>query len=407
MAPAVSKRLALITLWVLTGINLLNYLDRWVVAGVMPKLLESFQIQQAQGGLVTSAFLASYIVFSPLAGLLGDRVPRTWLIAGGVGIWSAATVASGLADSYHHLLIARAFIGIGEAGYATVAPSLISDLFERDRRGTMLSVFYAATPIGAALGFAVGGYMAIHHGWRQAFFLAGAPGLLLAGLSLLLQDPPRGQHDPVSDEKPLPPLEALRSLADNRAFLINTAGATCFNFATGGLASWMPTFFNQVHGETLDRAGMVFGGITVISGFLGTALGGWAGDQANQRRSGGYLWVSGLGLLVGSPLVAAAGLAQGVNAAYLLALVGMIFIFLNMGPLNAHLVGSVGPHLRATAVALNIASSHLFGDALSPPLIGWLSDERGMRFAVAANALPLLVGGLLLVLGARRDGPTQ
>ena len=164
----------------------------------------------------------------------------------------------------------------------------------------------------------------------------------------------------------------------------------------------MPSFFHRIHGVSMERADSVFGGVTVISGFLGTAVGGWAGDVAVKRHPGGYLWISGVGLLVGAPLVLLVAVAPQVDLAYALALVAMFFLFFNTGPINAELVNCVAPNLRSSAVALNVLCIHLLGDALSPPLIGTISEHFGIRAAVAMNAVPLVLGGLLLLIGSRK-----
>jgi MFS family permease len=396
-------------LGLLTLINLLNYLDRYVVAGVLSDLERDLKVSHSEAGLVQSAFLISYVAISPFAGYLGDRIPRKYLITAGVSIWSLATVASGLAPTYPLLLVARAFIGVGEAGYATVAPALISDLFTKDKRGKMLSVFYAALPIGVALGFAIGGQVAAHWGWRHAFFVAGAPGLGLALLSLVLHEPKRGAQDEGETVQQAVPLgETLRQLAGNKLFWLNNFGMTLLTFSLGGLAVWMPHFFETEHHLTEDKAGTIFGGITLVAGFLGTALGGWAGDVAVRRHAGGYFWISGVGLLIGAPFVVLVGLANDVNMAYLFSLIGILFVFFNTGPLNAALVNCVPAGLRSGAVAVNILCQHLLGDALSPPLIGALADVKGLKVAVAANAIPLVIGGVALVIGARQvtDAPT-
>lgn len=397
---------ALVGLGVLTLINLLNYLDRYVVAGILTELQSAFAIDAKHAGFVQSAFLISYVIASPFAGYLGDRVPRKLLVAIGVMVWSLATVASGLVNSYGHLLIARAFIGIGEAGYATVAPSLISDLFPRGWRGTMMSVFYAAIPIGSALGFMVGGAVASHYGWRHAFFVAGGPGVLLALIALVMREPARGATDEEKTDDAPPLAEGLRQLSRNGQFHFINAGYTLLTFAIGGLAVWMPTFFIKVHGVPMDRADFVFGAITVVAGFAGTAAGGIAGDLALRKHEGGYLWISAVGLLLGTPFTLAAALAPSVGVAYAMAGLAMFFLFFNSGPINAALVNCVPATLRALAVAVDILCIHLLGDALSPIAIGSVADAFDLRIAVAANAVPIVLGGLVLYAGSRRGAAT-
>ena len=141
------------------------------------------------------AFILSFALISPVFGWLGDRRARFQLAAIGVIVWSAATVGSGLAVSFAMLALARALTGVGEASYTVVTPSLLSDFYPADRRGRALAIFYAAIPVGTAAGYVIGGQVAAHFGWRSAFYIAGAPGLLLALTLLALRDPVRGALD--------------------------------------------------------------------------------------------------------------------------------------------------------------------------------------------------------------------
>jgi MFS transporter, Spinster family, sphingosine-1-phosphate transporter len=152
-------------LTILTLINLLNYLDRYIAAGMMPRIMEAFHIDKAAAGWLGSVFIIVYMVFAPLAGVLGDRFPRRLVLAGGVFLWSLATVGGGFAGTFAALLLARAIVGIGEAGYGTVAPGLIADLFKRSERSRMLAYFYVAIPVGSAMGFALGGWLGHRYGW--------------------------------------------------------------------------------------------------------------------------------------------------------------------------------------------------------------------------------------------------
>src|SRR5438105_10283953 len=179
----------------LTTLNALNYVDRYVAAATLPLILADLAISDAQGGLLQSLFIVAYSLACGPAGWLGDVGKRLRLVAGGVFVWSVATVASGLAPTYGWLLLARAVIGIGEASYAVVTPSLLSDCYPAERRARMLGIFYAAIPVGSALGYILGGVVGEAYGWRATFFIAGAPGAALAFLLLLLAEPRRGALD--------------------------------------------------------------------------------------------------------------------------------------------------------------------------------------------------------------------
>src|SRR5438552_8986112 len=209
-----------VILGALTALNGLNYLDRYVAAATLPLILAGLSISDAQGGLLQSLFITVYALVCPVAGWFGDRQPRLKLAAIGVFVWSAATFASGLAPTYAWLLLARAVIGAGEASYAVVTPSLLSDCYPPDRRARMLGVFYAAIPVGSALGYIVGGVVGEASGWRAAFFIAGAPGAVLALLLLRLTEPPRGAQDGSAvAPTPLALGPSLRALASRPSYI--------------------------------------------------------------------------------------------------------------------------------------------------------------------------------------------
>jgi len=291
----------------LTALNGLNYLDRYVAAGTLPLILAGLAISDAQGGLLQSLFIVAYSLVCPVAGWLGDRQPRLRLAALGVFVWSAATVASGLAPTYALLLVARAVIGAGEASYSVVTPSLLSDCYPAERRARALGIFYAAIPVGSALGYILGGVVGEAYGWRATFFIAGAPGAALAFLLLLLAEPRRGALDGAASAPVSLALgDSLRSLARRRSYVVNTAAQVIYTFAMGGLATWMPTYFVRVRGIPLASAASTFGVLLVVAGFLGTLLGGRVASGVARRWPGADFVVSGWSLTasIGFTLVA-------------------------------------------------------------------------------------------------------
>ncbi len=404
-APRASVR-AYAALGVLTVINLLNYVDRYVVAGILPLIKDEFGRSDAQLGVLTTSFLVVYSLVAPFTGFLGDRLPRKWFIGGGVILWSAATVWSGQARTFEELLVARAFIGIGEAGYATMAPGFISDLFDARRRGRMLSLFYAALPVGIAIGYAAGGIVGVRYGWRTAFYVAGMPGFLFGLMALFLREPVRGAADEGgSSQKPSLP-ELLRTLVRTRSYVVNTAGTTAMTFAMGGLGHWMPTFLERERHVPLDRADFVFGALLVVAGFLGTLAGGWLGDRLALKDKGGYFTSSGVGLLLGVPAALASTLSHEPAVYWTAIFVALFFLFFNTGPLNAALVNVVPASMRASAVALNVLLIHMLGDAISPALIGAISDAWSLGTAIVVNSFVIALAGTILMLGRsalRRD----
>jgi MFS family permease len=204
------------TLFILTGLNLFNYLDRYVLSAVLPSLQADLHINDGNAGRIVTSFMIGYFVTSPFFGYLGDRGHRKWLIAAGIFVWSLGTVLTGLAASLWMLLAYRVLVGVGEASYATISPSYISDTFGKARRNNALTIFYAAIPVGAALGNILGGLISANYGWRSAFIWAGAPGLLLALALLPFAEPTRGgsENDAEATEAPKKPsLKDIMSLS--------------------------------------------------------------------------------------------------------------------------------------------------------------------------------------------------
>ncbi len=416
-----------VALGILAFINLLSYLDRYIVAAVAESLKQSgMGLTDADLGSFMSAFLIVYTVVAPIFGAFGDRYSRPRLIALGVAIWSFATALSGFAVNYLTLLAARAAVGVGEASYVTIAPSLLSDYFPLRQRGRVMAIFFCAIPVGSALGYVVGGLVDKHYGWRAAFFVAGIPGLVLAALCLLLRDPQRGVQEQVSAADGAAPADAARTgtprigatakstgnaiakatwltygrLLRYRAYALTVLGYAAYTFAVGGLAFWMPTFLERSRGMTRSEATVSFGTIVVITGFVGTFLGGWLGDFFAKRSQRAYLWLSALSCLMAAPLVWLA-LSTRSPQLYLASMVAaQLCLFLSTGPINAAIVNLVSATERASAIALSVFTIHLLGDVLSPPLIGALSDRTSLESAVKIVPVAVVVGGVIWLWAA-------
>lgn len=406
--PATSLwRSSYFALLVLSLINLVNYLDRYVIASALPAIQRDFGIDDAQAGLLGTLFMVVFMLSSPVVGFLGDRVPRRLLVAAGVLLWSLATGASGLATSFGALLVARSCIGIGEAGYGAVAPSIISDLFPRDQRTRMLSFFYIAIPVGAAAGYGLGGWMTAHYSWNAAFYAAAVPGLVLGTLALFMHEPVRGAMDEPGEQKKLPFLVGLKGLARNSAFWATTTGYTLMTFSIGGLSFWMPTFLERERGLPKAEVGLIFGAVTAVAGLAGTLVGGIVGDKLERRSAGGALRLSGVGLLLAAPLMYVAANLQGQWLVFGTIFAAQFFIFINSGPINAAIVNCVTPAFRAFAMGINVLCIHMLGDAISPYLIGWLSKHSNLELAIEVNSLPVLLGGVALLVAGRLMGRGQ
>ena len=405
---------------VLSFINLFCYLDRYIVSALLESLKHSeLHLSDANLGSLMSAFLVVYTLTAPIFGTLGDRRSRPRLIAFGVACWSFATALSGFAIGYLTLLLARASVGIGEAAYVTIAPSLLSDYFPERLRGRIMAIFFCAIPVGSALGYVVGGLVDKHYGWRTAFFVAGGPGLLLAALCLLLRDPPRGEQDTEAapSQKSTTATEpgnlskttraTYGRLLHNKPYVLIVLGYAAYTFAVGGLAVWMPAFLERARGIPRSEATVNFGAIVVVTGFIGTFVGGWLGDFWRKYSRQAYLWLSALSTLLAAPFVWIALTTQS-HPIYLASMViAQLCLFVSTGPINAAIINLVSASERATAMALEVFVIHLLGDALSPPLIGALSDHFSLEQAVKIVPIAVVVGGLIWGWTARVQGHAE
>jgi MFS family permease len=406
-------RNAKVALAVLTALNLLNYVDRYVLSAVIGPLQTELHLSGFLAGLLATIFLIGYFATSPVFGILGDRAQaggigvRRLLMATGVAVWSAATIATGLSGGVLSLIASRALVGVGEASYATLAPTIIDDVAPPTRTGRWMAIFSAATPMGSALGYIVGGTVLKSHGWRAAFWVAGVPGLLLAGLCLLLAEPAR-RH----------PAAGARSLAHDGAALARVPlyrgavlGYAAYTFAIGGFAFWAPKYLHVRYLFDEGRAAQLFGLVTVVAGAVGTLSGGWLGDRMARSRLARAkdarttdealaqvnVYLAALTTAVGAPLAAAALAAPTATVFLLLVFPCQVALFALSGPINVALLRSAPPYIRAGAMAIAILAIHALGDIWSPPLIGFVADVTSMNVAMwivpAAFALAAIVWG--------------
>jgi MFS transporter, Spinster family, sphingosine-1-phosphate transporter len=382
-------------LGLLLAVNLLNYIDRQVLFAVFPLIKADLHLSDTALGFLGSAFMLSYLLLAPLFGWLGDRWSRVKLAAGGLVVWSLATALAGFAPGYRTLLAARATVGVGEASFGTVSPGLIADFFPKERRGQILSWFYVAIPVGSALGYLLGGVLGQRFGWHAAFLMVGIPGLLLALPIAFLRTPPRGGDEIAQGEPTQKASGGYAALFKNRSFVCNTLAMAAMTFAIGGLAQWIPSFLNRTHRLDVAWGNTLFGATTVAAGILGTLIGGWLGDRWQKRSGKGYLLVSGWGFLIGAPFAGWALLAPSLISCLAAIFVAEFFLFLNTGPLNTVILNVTPPAVRAMAFALNIFFIHALGDAFSPSIIGWLSDQWGLRNALLITPFAMALAGVL------------
>ena len=384
-------------LLVLTALNLLNYADRNVLFAVQPLVQAEFHLSKAQIGYLTSAFLAFYMMAAPFVGPLADRYSRKLIISFGAIFWSALTLLTAVTHTYTELLVRHTLVGIGEATFVTIAPTFVADLFAEEKRGRILGVFYLAIPVGSAAGYLLGGHLAPIYGWRFPFYIAAAPGFLLALGVLFLKEPPRGQFDSL---KETPERGTVLGMVRNPAFLTATLGMAAMTFSLGGIQVWMPQFLYSERHYSLEAANITFGIIVVVDGILAALAGGWMGDYLLRRWKSSYYLVSAVSMALGVPFMIIALFVRGPAMVPAIA-VAAFFLLLNTSPLNAAVINSVGAHIRATAIAVNIFIIHILGDVPSPTMMGWVADRHSLQIAFVLPVIAMVISSVILFYGMR------
>lgn len=398
MKPSAAQTAGL-ALFLLTCLNLFNFIDRYVLPGVQPLVQKKFSANDAQMGLLTTAFFFTYMVVAPMTGWLGDRYARRPLIVTGTLLWSAATLFTATVHSYNTLLIRHAIVGIGEATFSIYAPAMLADFYPEIDRNRILSIFYITIPVGAALGYLMGGVLGDHYGWRVPFFVAALPGVLIAAAFwFLVKEPERGTADELKATLNRTTLSGLRH---NPAFWTATLGMAAWTFAVGGISTFLPTFFVRFGGYSVARAGLLTGAITAVDGLLGTIIGGWIAQRWVRRNHRALYLLSAVSMVFAIPSVALV-LFGPVKWLIPGAFIAEFFIFLNTGPLNAAIVNSVAAAIRSSAIAINLFCIHALGDAFSPRLIGRVSDATAsLRTGLGVTLFALAASGIILLVGSR------
>ena len=379
-SPSPAARRALL---VLTAVNLLNYVDRWVPAATKTLWQGELHLTDAQSALPASAFVVVYMLAGPLAASLADRWGRARLIASGVAVWSVATALAAFAHGAAALVVSRSLVGVGEAFYATLGPALLADLFPAARRNRALTLFSMAIPVGSALGYGLGGFVGARLGWRAAFLVCGLPGLVAALFCARLSEP----RSEATADGPGPSWRAaLERLARNRAYVFAVAGYAAVTFASGALADWFPAHLVRLGLFDVGTAGLVVGATGVVGGVIGTLAGGLGADRLRAVTRQSAFALSGGTMMLSAGAAVLCLVSTSRSSVVLWVALTQLLLWAYNGPINAVIVTVVDRTLVTRAVGLSLLCIHLFGDALSPTLVGWLSDRTGS-----------LAGALLLV----------
>jgi len=377
-------------LFLIFFISLFNYIDRQVLYAVFPLIKTDLSLTDTQLGFLASSFMIVYMCFAPLVGYFGDKYRRPSIIGLSVIFWSIATLFTGMIRTYPQMIFARSAVGIGEAGYGTVSPSYLAEWFPIGSRARVLSLYALAIPVGSAVGYLLGGVLGQHFGWRAAFYIVAAPGILLGVLALFLKE--TEEKKARADETIT--LGRYKGLFKNRTFLLIAFSQAIGTFSVGGLAAWMPSYFVRTFDLSVARAGFTFGIVTVLAGVSGSLFGGWLADWLHKKTKRSYFIVGYLSFFLSMPFGVLAVLAGSLHMALAMIFLTEFFIFAHSGPYHAAIVEIVPVNMRSMAFALDIFILHAFGDAVSPTIIGMVSDAWGLAIAIFLAALFLFFGGV-------------
>jgi MFS family permease len=316
--------------------------------------------------------------------------------------WSGINFFTAFVHSYDSLNLRHAALGIGEANFGIFAPAVLSDFYPQDQRNRVLTIFNIALFVGAALGYLVGGTVGEHFGWRRSFIVSAIPGTIIAILiAFLMKEPARGasQQEKASFEK-----GTVSSLLKNKAYLSSILGYAAVTFSLGGISWWMPSFLQRVEGRSQSSAAYLMGVITLCGGLGGTIFGGFVAQRWSRTNSKALYLVPGISAALAVP--PALLCFFGPHSLTLVGLaVAVFFISLGTGPVNAATLNAVRPEIRATAMAGQLFLIHALGDAISPPIIGAVSDRSTINIGLGSTLVTMLIASVIFFFGSRYAPP--
>jgi MFS family permease len=388
---------ATVALVLLTAMNFVNYLDRYILPSVQEQVKGEFHLTDDQIGSLTLWFFVAYVLSSPLTGWLGDKFPRKPMIVISALAIAAMNFFTASVHSYMSLNFRHAALGVGEASFGIFAPALLADFFSEEQRNKVLTIFNMALPFGAACSYEGGAWVGAHYGWRMSFVLSAVPGAVIGLLIwMMMKEPKRTGTVAKADIGK----NTVLSLLKNKAYLSSILGYAAVTFSLGGISWWMPSFLHREAGYSMEAAGSVMGPIIVVAGLGGTVAGGWLAQLWLKRTSKALYYVPALSALLAVPPAMLCFFGPShllVPSLY----VAVFLIFLGTGPVNAATLNAVPSNLRATAMAGQLFAIHVFGDAFSPKLIGMVSDRWNLRYGLGLTLITFVIAGVIFFVGAR------
>ncbi|OFW75161.1 MAG: hypothetical protein A2201_03580 [Alicyclobacillus sp. RIFOXYA1_FULL_53_8] len=370
--------------------NVLNYLDRYVTAGILPLLKIHFHASDAALGALGSAFMVTYALTALPFGTWADRWYPHKVAAIGVALWSLATLSSAFAWSLAALFVLRALVGVGEAAYVTTGGTILSSLFSEKKRASILSLFNLGMPIGAAAGVTLGGMIGARYGWQASFLLVGVPGLIFAYLAWRLPL----ERAFAGDDKRITWGQVFK-LFVNRRYVLITLGYAMLSYAYGAFAWFAPTFLNRYFNYSVSNAALVMGGMTVVAGLL-APVGGWIADRWHKNHPRGRVYTLFIAMFLSAVL-----LFVGLIFHSLIALFFSTFFMLWQGIASALIFDVTDRRVWNTATAVALLVMHLLGDVPSTYIVGYISDKTSLLTSLAILPIPMILASFLFLASGR------
>jgi len=388
---------------VLAIVYMFNFVDRQILSILLPAIRDEFQVGDTVLGLLAgTAFALFYVILGVPIAQLADRVNRRNLIAAAVAVWSGMTALSGLAANIWHLVLARVGVGIGEAGCSPPAHSMIADLYPPERRSSAMGFYTLGISAGIMLAYLAGGWVAQNIGWREAFFIVGIPGLLLAlVVRFTLTEPQRGASEQRTDSgKPPTLLLVATFLLARRSFLYMAVAAGLSAFVGYAVINFMPSFIVRSFSMDVAVLGFWLGLIYGIAGGFGFFMGGYFADHFGRNNHRSALAFIGLAQAVSAILFAAVFLAPTVTWCLILLVVPAVTSNFYLAPVLSQTQSLVSLRMRAVASSLVLLIINVIGLALGPPVTGLISDVLEPGFGDESMRYSLLIVSVLLLPAA-------
>jgi predicted MFS family arabinose efflux permease len=395
----------------LTIIYTVYNIDRNLVVILAEPIRQEFNLSDSQLGLLTGAsFAVAFAIAGIPLGFLVDRTNRVRLISVLLAVWSAVTAACALVRSFPMLIATRVAIGAAESGASPTCMSLIADYFPKSVRGRVIGIFYLSTPIGLGIGFAIGGIAAQHMGWREVFFWAGAPGLLLAAITwLTVREPLRGgleQEKGALLASSFANVFASIKQRPSLTFLI--LGAVASICAQAGISAFMPSLYVRMHGMELAQVGLTIALIKGVGGVIGMPLGGFISDYVSKRSIALSPLAVCFAMALSAPLAALGIFSPSMLVSIVAFFVYDIAVQIYLGPTMATYLSLAPANLRGAMSSFLIVAMNLVGFGVGALLTGAMSDlflsmgiDQPLRFAMLAMTPFFLLSALFYFQASR------